>query len=79
VRTFRLEGSVKMTVSMRLMTAGNGCKYLLTSVATGDGDRALSTSLTRYYTEAGCPQWSKSSCACSRLGSSLTGRLAEVG
>lgn len=44
-----------MTVSMRVMSAGNGFKYLLKSVAAGDGDRSLSTPLTRYYTEAGCP------------------------
>ncbi|MCL2803076.1 MAG: relaxase domain-containing protein [Micrococcales bacterium] len=40
---------------MRLMSAGDGYKYLLTSVAAGDGDRSLSTPLTRYYDEAGCP------------------------
>ncbi|MCL1900476.1 MAG: relaxase domain-containing protein [Promicromonosporaceae bacterium] len=44
-----------MTVSMRLITAGDGYKYVLKSVATGDGDRTLSTPLTRYYTEVGCP------------------------
>jgi conjugative relaxase-like TrwC/TraI family protein len=37
------------------MSAGSGYKYLLRSVAAGDGDRALSTSLTRYYSEAGTP------------------------
>ncbi len=49
------ERGAAMTVSMRLMTAGNGYKYLLESVAAGDGDRDLSTPLTRYYTEVGCP------------------------
>lgn len=44
-----------MTVSMRVMSAGNGYRYLLRSVASGDGDRALSTPLTRYYAEAGTP------------------------
>ena len=44
-----------MTVSMRLMSAGDGFKYLLTSVVAGDGDRDLSTPLTRYYLEKGCP------------------------
>ncbi|MDR2566358.1 MAG: relaxase domain-containing protein [Bifidobacteriaceae bacterium] len=44
-----------MTVSMRLMTAGEGYKYLLKSVVAGDGERHLSTPLTRYYTEQGCP------------------------
>ncbi|MFX4288293.1 MobF family relaxase [Zafaria sp. Z1313] len=44
-----------MTVSMRVMSAGDGYKYLLRSVAAGDGDRSLSTPLTRYYAEAGNP------------------------
>lgn len=44
-----------MTVSLRRMSAGNGYRYLLRSVVTGDGNRALSTPLTRYYTEAGTP------------------------
>lgn len=44
-----------MTVSLRRMSAGNGYRYLLRSVVVGDGNRALSTPLTRYYTEAGTP------------------------
>ncbi|GAB7003985.1 hypothetical protein JCM18899A_14570 [Nocardioides sp. AN3] len=44
-----------MTVSLRRMSAGSGYRYLLRSVAVGDGNRALSTSLTRYYTEVGTP------------------------
>lgn len=44
-----------MTVSMRVMSAGDGYKYLLRTVASGDGDRVLSTPLTRYYTEEGTP------------------------
>ena len=44
-----------MTVSMRVMSAGAGYQYLLRSVAAGDGNRQLSTPLTRYYTEAGTP------------------------
>lgn len=44
-----------MTVSMRVMSAGDGYKYLLRTVAAGDGDRSLSTPLTRYYTEKGSP------------------------
>ena len=44
-----------MTVSMRVMSAGDGYRYLLKSVASGDGDRSLSTPLTRYYTEEGTP------------------------
>jgi len=50
-----LEGGVLVTVSMRLMTAGDGYKYLLQSVAAGDGERDLATPLTRYYTSAGTP------------------------
>lgn len=42
-----------MTVSMRVMSAGAGYEYLLRTVAAGDGDRDLSTPLTRYYTEEG--------------------------
>lgn len=44
-----------MTVSMRLMSAGDGYKYLLRTVAAGDGDRDLSTPLTRYYNADGTP------------------------
>lgn len=44
-----------MTVSMRVMSAGDGYKYLLRSVAAGDGDRSLSTPLIRYYAEEGTP------------------------
>lgn len=44
-----------MTVSMRRMTAGDGYKYLLKSVAYGDGERAMSTPLTRCYSEPGTP------------------------
>ena len=36
-----------MTVSMRVMSAGDGYKYLLKTVAVADGDRPLSTPLTR--------------------------------
>ncbi len=44
-----------MTVSMRVMSAGDGYKYLLRTVAAGDGDRLISTPLTRYYAEQGSP------------------------
>lgn len=41
------------------MSAGDGYKYLLRAVAAADGDRTLSTSLTRHDVEAGTPpgQW----------------------
>ncbi len=45
-----------MTVSMRVMSADDGYKYLLRTVAAGDGDRSLSTPLTRYYAEKGTPE-----------------------
>ncbi|WP_446686071.1 MobF family relaxase [Microbacterium arthrosphaerae] len=44
-----------MTVSMRVMSAGDGYKYLLRTVAAGDGARSLSTPLTRYYSAEGTP------------------------
>ena len=44
-----------MTVSMRLMHAGSGYRYLLKTVAAGDGNRDLSEPLTRYYAEKGTP------------------------
>jgi len=48
-----------VTVSMRVMSAGDGYKYMLRTVVAGDGDRSFSTPLTRYYTEVGTPpgQW----------------------
>ena len=44
-----------VTVSMRVMSAGDGYKYLLRTVAAGDGIRSLSTPLTRYYSAHGTP------------------------
>jgi conjugative relaxase-like TrwC/TraI family protein len=44
-----------VTVSMRVMSAGDGYKYLLRSVVAGDGQRSLSTPLTRYYSAKGTP------------------------
>ena len=51
---------------MRVLSAGDGVRYLMRTVAAGDGDRSLSTPLTRYYAEEGTPpgHW---------LGSGLTG------
>ena len=49
------KGGGLVTVSMRVMSAGNGYKYLLRTVAAGDGDRSLSTPLTRYYNAEGTP------------------------
>lgn len=44
-----------MTVSMHVLSAGDGYKYLLKSVAIGDGNRRLTDPLTRYYAERGTP------------------------
>lgn len=55
-----------MTISIRVMSAGHGYRYLLGSVVTGDGDRDAASGLARYYAEVGTPpgQW---------LGAGLTG------
>ena len=44
-----------MVVSLRKMSAGHGYKCLLKTVVVGDGERDLSTPLTRYYAETGTP------------------------
>ncbi|MGH3498829.1 MAG: MobF family relaxase [Nocardioidaceae bacterium] len=44
-----------MTVTISKMSAGKGYEYFLRTVAAGDGDRSLSTPLTRYYSEHGTP------------------------
>lgn len=54
-----------MTVSMRVMSAGDGYKYLLKTVVAADGNRPLSTPLTRYYKEEGHPAWSLAWRGCS--------------
>lgn len=53
------------------MTAGQGYRYLLNSVVTGDGDHDAASALTRYYLEAGTPPgtWT---------GSGLPGLAGEV-
>lgn len=37
------------------MSAGQGYRYLLSSVVVGDGDRDAASALTRYYSQAGTP------------------------
>lgn len=64
-----------MTVSMRVMSAGDGYKYLLRTLAAADGDRTLSTPLTRYYVEAGTLWGRKSSCDPDRLVSAVLSLL----
>lgn len=44
-----------MVMTIRVMSSGSGYEYLLKSVATADVPREAGTSLTRYYTETGCP------------------------
>ncbi|MGO3778002.1 MAG: MobF family relaxase [Canibacter sp.] len=58
-----------MTVSMRVMSAGDGYKYLLRTVAAGDGDRSLTTPLTRYYSAEGTPPGRWMGAGLSALGS----------
>ena len=44
-----------MTMSMRVMSAGAAYRYLLKSVAVGDGSRDMTAPLIRYYTTKGTP------------------------
>lgn len=67
---------LNVTISMRVMSAGDGYEYLLRTVAAGDGDRSLSTPLTRYYTEEGTPPGFWMGSCLPYLGG---GELAEVG
>lgn len=48
-------GGGAVTVSMRVMSAGDGFRYLLRTVAANDGVRSMSTPLTRYYSAKGTP------------------------
>ena len=60
-----------VTISIRVMTAGQGYRYLLNSVVTGDGNRDAASALTRYYLDSGTPPgtW---------LGSGLGGLTGRV-
>lgn len=42
-----------MTVSMRVMSASDGYKYLPHTAAASDGDRSLPAPLSRYHAEGG--------------------------
>lgn len=63
---------------MRVMSAGDGYQYLLRSVVAGDGDRSLSTPLTRYYTEVGNPPGRWLGAGTAQLGNGLLDLGTEV-
>ncbi|MBE1874487.1 MobF family relaxase [Myceligenerans pegani] len=65
-----------MTVSMKKMSAGDGYRYFMESVAVGDGDRSMATPLTRYYAETGTPPGRWLGSGVKDLGSDKAGRLA---
>ena len=44
-----------VTVSLRVISAGQGYAYLLRSVVTGDGNEPQPSAFTRYFTEVGTP------------------------
>ena len=44
-----------VTVSLRVISAGQGYAYLLRSVVAGDGSEPQASAFTRYFTEAGTP------------------------
>lgn len=67
-----------MTVSMRVMSAGDGYKYLLRTIAAADGDRSLSTPLTRYYSEEGTPPGNWMGSALPGLGDGQIGAADQV-
>jgi len=67
-----------VTVSIRVMSAGDGYKYLLRTVAAGDGDRSLSTPLTRYYNAEGTPPGRWLGSGLSGLGAGQIGVGAQV-
>ena len=51
----RVPHLLEVTVSIRVMSAGQGYRYLLDSVVAGDGQRDAAQALTRYYSESGTP------------------------
>lgn len=60
-----------VTVSIRVVAAGDGYLYLLNSAVIGDGDRDAASALTCYYLQAGTPSgaW---------VGSALSGLSGSV-
>jgi conjugative relaxase-like TrwC/TraI family protein len=62
-------------MTIRVMSAGQGFKYLLKSVASGDADRDLGTPLTRYYSADGVPPGSWLGSGLDAIGGEDAGRL----
>jgi conjugative relaxase-like TrwC/TraI family protein len=50
-----LRGLDRDVISLRKMTLGSGYRYLMESVAAGDGVVGATSNLTRYYAESGTP------------------------
>lgn len=63
---------------MRVMSAGDGYRYLLKSVVAGDGNRDVTEPLTRYYQEKGSPPGFWAGSALPGLGSESITVGAEV-
>ncbi|GAB4087318.1 MobF family relaxase [Myceligenerans cantabricum] len=61
---------------MKKMSAGEGYRYFMETVATGDVGRSMSTPLTRYYAETGTPPGRWLGGGVAALGSDAAGRLA---
>src|SRR5690625_3257276 len=66
-----------MVMTIRVMSSGKGYEYLLKSVVVGDGDREMSSPLTRYYTETGNPPGTWVGTGLMSLDDGLTPALAE--
>jgi len=49
------KGLDREVISLRRMSLGSGYRYLMESVAVGDGAPGQSSNLTRYYAEPGTP------------------------
>ncbi len=64
-------------MTIRVMSSGKGYEYLLKSVVVGDGDREMSSPLTRYYTESGCPPGTWAGTGLTSLDDGRTPALAE--
>lgn len=51
-----VKGLEHQMISIRRVTLGSGCRYLMESVAAGDGAGQISLALAAYYAESGTPQ-----------------------